>query len=183
MPFNEKIKIMKYVIVLLVTVTIGMYSCDPFYDCEEVDSLSVFDDLRNIDSIQYYASKVLLDERAFDSLYSGMKLFINNEADYDALKQKADDNDCTECVFPNIDFTNRTLIGQYFVMGCDQYAEQRFVVTSDSTYAFYSKFINPQRCAISNCANFTFNWMLVPKVESIDKVEYFNGDFYFDCDC
>lgn len=173
---------MRYFAFLAVLV-VGIYSCDPSFDCTEVDTLSVFDDLRNVDSIQYYSNVLLTDERAFDTIYSGMKIFINNDIEYDAMKQRAINNSCTDCVFPTIDFTNRTLIGYYFEIGCAQVPDQRFVTTTDSTYAFYAKFINNNRCAFLTCPNFTYNWMLVPKVESIDKVEFFDGEFYYDCDC
>jgi hypothetical protein len=171
------------IILSLLIGTFGIYSCDPFYDCEKVDNLEVFDNLRNVDSIVYYSQNLQVDERAFDSLFSEKKIFINSDSAYQAMKDIADGNDCTDCVFPNINFDKYSLIGRFFVIGCDQSPLQRFVATSDSTFAFYNKFANEKQCSSTSCPNFTFNWMLVPKIESIDQVEFFFGDSYYDCDC
>lgn len=175
---------MKYTLLLLALLTIGIYSCDPFYECNEVDTLEVFDDLRNLDSIVYMSGDITATEAAFDTLYDGMKIFINNNTDYQAMKQKAINNGCSKCVFPNINFTNSTLIGQYFEIGCSDIPQQRFIAETDSTFSFYSKFININQCASSSCPNSTFNWVLVPKkLNSVDQIEFFHGYFYYECDC
>lgn len=171
------------IILSLLIGTIGIYSCDPFYDCEKVDNLQVFDNLRNVDSIVYYANEIVATSAAFDTLFTGKKIFINNDSAYQVMKDLADNRDCEVCLFPNIDFNKYSLIGRFFVIGCDQIPAQRFVATSDSTYAFYNKFINNTECSSSSCPNATFNWMLVPKIQSIDQIEFFSGDSYFDCDC
>lgn len=174
---------MKYITYLLILVSAFVYSCDPSFDCEEVDTLTIFDDLRNVDSIVYMSDRLITPSDIFDTTYQEMVIFINSDSDYDGLKQQGFNASCTDCAFPNIDFTNRTLIGQYFKTGCLDIAQQRFVTTSDSTYAFYSKFINTNECAFATCNNETFNWILVPKVDSVHQVEFFNGNFYYDCDC
>lgn len=175
---------MKYTLLLLTLLTIVIYSCDPFPKCTEVDTLEVFDDLRNLDSIRYMSGEILATEAAFDTLYNEMKIFINNDSAYQVMKQRAINNGCSDCVFPNIDFTNRTLIGRYFEIGCNDLPQQRFVETSDSTYAFYNKFINQNQCSFSTCPNSTFNWFLVPKkLNSVDQIEFFYGQFYYECDC
>lgn len=174
---------MKYIAYLLVLVTLGIYSCDPLPDCSEVDTLTVFDDLRNVDSIVYMSDRLITFSPIFDSIESEMKFFINSDAEYDALKQLGTDANCTECLFPNIDFTSKTLIGYYLEIGCAQEPLQRFVTTSDSTFAFYSKMFNYNQCAFFTCPNETFNWMLVPKIDNINKVEFYAGEFYYDCDC
>lgn len=174
---------MKYITYLLILVSVFVYSCDPTFDCEEVDTLSVFDDLRNIDSIVYMSDRLLTTSDIFDTTYQEMIIFINNDSTYDALKQRGINASCSDCAFPNIDFTNRTLIGYYFKIGCLDFPQQRFVTTSDSTYGFYSKFINTNECAFATCENETFNWMLVPKVDSLSQIEFYNGNLYYDCDC
>lgn len=174
---------MRYITYLLVLVTLAIYSCDPSFDCKEVDTLTNFDNLQNADSITYMSERIMANEKAFDTLYNEMVIFVNNDAEYDVIKQKAINNSCSECVFPSIDFSRRTLIGYYFEIGCVQAPRQRFVATSDSTYAFYSKFINDQKCAFFVCPNQTFNWLLVPKVDEKSDVEFYNGEFYYDCDC
>mgnify|MGYP006098495509 CR=1 FL=1 len=174
---------MKYFALLTVFLTLGVYSCDPFPKCEEVDNLEVFDDLRNLDSIQYFGHRILVIPEAFDSIKPEMKFFINNDSTYQAIKDKAISEGCVDCVFPNIDFSRRTLIGQYFVIGCDESPEQHYVETSDSTYTFYTKHVNNQQCSYMTCPNITFHWLLVPKLESIDQVEFINGRFYYECDC
>ncbi|NJN77192.1 MAG: hypothetical protein HC803_01750 [Saprospiraceae bacterium] len=150
---------------------------------QRIDTLAVFDDLRNLDSIVYMSDKILATEAAFDTLTNQMIIFINTDSAYQAMKQRAINNGCSTCVFPNIDFTNRTLIGRYFDIGCNDIAQQRFVETSDSTYAFYNKFININQCAFSTCLNSTFNWVLVPKVDAVEQIEFFYGQFYYECDC
>ena len=167
----------------MVVLTIGIYSCDPFPDCTEVDTLDNFDDLRNLDSIQYFGHRILVIPEAFDSIKPEMKFFINNDSTYQAIKDKAISEGCVDCVFPNIDFTNRTLIGQYFEISCDEIPGQHYVATSDSTYTFYMKLINNQQCGYTACPNLTFHWLLVPKLESIDQIEFVNGRFYYECDC
>jgi hypothetical protein len=174
---------MKYIALLIVLVTVGIYSCDPFYKCNEVDTLQVFDDLRNLDSIVYMADKITATDVAFDTLFNEMKIFINSDAEYQAMKQRAINNGCSTCVFPNIDFSRHTLIGRYFEIGCSEFATQRFVATSDSTFAFYNKFINQNQCAFSNCPNEAYNWLLVPKIQSIDQIDFFYGQFYYECNC
>lgn len=176
---------MKYIICVLVLVSIFVYSCDPSFDCEEVDTLTVFDDLRNVDSIVYMSERLITPSDIFDTTYQEMVVFINNDSTYAALKQRGVDANCSSCTFPNIDFTNRTLIGHYFQIGCLDLTQQRFVTTSDSdsTYAFYSKFINTSKCNFANCYNETFNWMLVPKVDDVSQIEFYNGNLFYDCDC
>jgi hypothetical protein len=175
---------MKYTLLLLALLTIGIYSCDPFYKCNEVDTLEVFDDLRNLDSIIYMSDRITATEAAFDTLYPEMKIFINNDSMYQAMKQKATNNACSECIFPNIDFTKNTLIGRYFEIGCGDFAQQRFVADTDSTFSFYTKFINTNQCSFSTCPNFAFNWVLVPKkINTIDQIDFFYGYFYYECDC
>jgi hypothetical protein len=174
---------MKYLAYLLILVSVTVYNCDTSFDCDEVDTLTVFDDLRNVDSIVYMSSRILFPSDILDTTYQGMTFFINSNADYDALKQKAINAACGNCEFPNIDFTNRTLIGHFYKIGCLDIAQQRFVTTSDSTFAFYSKFINTNQCSFATCNNETFNWMLVPKVDDISQVEFYNGNLYYNCDC
>jgi hypothetical protein len=174
---------MKYLAYLLILVSVTVYNCDTSFDCDEVDTLTVFDDLRNVDSIVYMSSRILFPSDILDTTYQGMTFFINSNADYDVLKQKAINAACGNCEFPNIDFTNRTLIGHFYKIGCLDIAQQRFVTTSDSTFAFYSKFINTNQCSFATCNNETFNWMLVPKVDDINQVEFYNGNLYYNCDC
>jgi hypothetical protein len=171
------------IILSLIIGTIGIYSCDPFYDCVKVDNLEVFDNLRNVDSVVYFSENINITEAAFDSLFSEMKIFVNSDSAYQVMKDLADDNDCETCIFPNLNFDKYSLIGRFFQIQCDQFSSQRFVATSDSTYAFYNKFINDRQCSSSSCPNSTFNWMLVPKIESIDQVEFIFGNSYYDCDC
>ena len=175
---------MKYTLLVLSLLPVGIYSCDPFYQCEEVDTLAVFDDLRNMDSIVYMSDRITATEDAFDTLYHEMKIFINSDSAYQAMKQRAINNGCSDCVFPNIDFTNKTLIGRYFEIGCADIAQQRFIAETDSTFSFYNKFINQNQCAFSTCPNSTFNWVLIPKkLHSVDQIEFFYGYFYYECDC
>lgn len=174
---------MKYIVYLLILMSVTIYNCNTNFDCEEVDTLTVFDDLRNVDSIVYMSSRILFPSEILDTTYQGMTFFINSNADYDVLKQKAINAGCGNCEFPNIDFTNRTLIGYYYQIGCLDFPQQRFVATSDSTFAFYSKFINTNECAFAACDNETFNWMLVPKVDDISQVEFYSGYLYYNCDC
>jgi len=174
---------MKYISYLLILASVFIYSCDPGFDCEEIDTIPIFDDLRNVDSIVYMSERLITPSDIFDTTYQEMVIFINSDSAYDALKQQGINASCSDCEFPNIDFTNRTLIGYYFNIGCLDVAQQRFVTTSDSTYAFYSRFSNINECNFATCKNETFNWMLVPKVDSVSQVEFFNGNFYYDCDC
>jgi hypothetical protein len=174
---------MKYIALLFVLITVGIYSCDPFYKCNEVDTLEVFDDLRNLDSIAFMSDRILVAQVAFDTLYPEMKIFINSDSAYQAMKQRATTNGCVDCAFPNIDFSRHTLIGRYFEIGCNDYSVQRFVTTSDSTFAFYNKFINQNQCSFSSCPNETYNWVLIPKIESIDQIEFLFGRFYYECNC
>ena len=169
--------------ITLLAVATLIYSCDPFFDCEKIDDLAVFDDLRNVDSIEYVSSSVVLKAEAFDTVYNGMPVFINSNAEYQALKMRAAANDCEGCLFPNIDFSNRSLIGQYYAIRCDDLALQRFVRTSDTTFAFYSKAINTGECDVTVCANSTYNLMLVPKIDSLAQVEFFHGESFYECDC
>ena len=174
---------MKYFALLMVVFMFGIYGCDPFPDCNEVDTLEVFDDLRNLDSIEYMGHRILVIPAAFDTLYRGKKFFINDDSTYQAIKTKATNAGCIDCELPNIDFSRRTLIGQYFEISCDEIPGQHYVETSDSTYTLYMKHVNNQQCGYTACPNLTFHWLLVPKLESIDQIEFINGQSYYECDC
>ncbi len=181
----KKIKInVIFVIGFFIAMTTFL-GCDPYYDCTEVDTLTVFDDLRNVDSIEYFDSKLIVSENTFDTVYSEMTIFINDDSTYQALKNRtlSGANACSTCVFPNVDFSKASIIGRYFSLTCDEFSVPRFVATSDTTFAFYNKIYNMKQCESTTCKNATFNWMVVPKIQSLDQVEFLYGKYYYDCDC
>ena len=115
-----------------------------------------------------------------DSLEYGDEFVINNDSVYQAWETAA--GNCEGCVFPDIDFNQKTLIGKYYRLDCGEYP-LLYVTKDGNVYTHYTKSIDDSLCETSSCQNFTFGWVSVPKIDAGATVEFVYGESYYDCNC
>ena len=156
-------------------------SCDPFPVCTPNDSFPNFEALTNMEGVDF--PSVVTTGAALDTFYVGQELVIDS-VEYQAMEQRQlNDSTCTDCNFPAIDFTSKTLIGQVLQLGCIERIEAR-VIKTGTVYEAIFKIFNESQCTTSSCSRSVMVWAIIPKLQIGETVNFNRERFFYTCtDC
>lgn len=156
--------------------------CDPFPTCTENDTLPEYDGLENVEGVDY--PNVILTDAALDTFYARQNIIVTTASQYDILEQRQNnDGTCTNCNFPTINFDEKTLIGRVVPINCDEQLVMKTTKTGD-VYDAYFKLINNTQCDVNVCVTLRIFWMVIPKMDMDDTINFHEGRFSYDCeDC
>jgi len=114
------------------------------------------------------------------NLYTGY--IVRNDSAYEVLTEFSRQDSCDYCNYPQINFSEYTLVGYTTEIGC--YSVNYLKVSATSEGLRYAiKTLDESRCNSVFCDNFSFNWVLVPKSADTAEITFEDGIARYDCDC
>lgn len=166
---------------LLSLVGAFLTACQLDPECTWVDSYAEFEDYNLIEGLE--PTSLLLLGPDFDKdiePYTGY--VVRTDSAYEELLRFSKEDSCTECVYPDIDFSEFTLVG--FPMEISCLANNYIKITSTPMGNLYAiKTLDFTECNSIWCGNFSFNWVLLPKSADTATITFENGLARNDCDC
>ncbi len=175
---------MKFIRLPFVLLWAGIHctSCDPRFDCQEINTFSAFDSQVGITGLTLVEDLVLYFPDKDERLKWGEIVIVRDSADYAWLAEASIQDTCLDCFFPTLPLDTAVLLGVPMELGCLE-SNYLKVVDGIDRSLFQIKTMDPTECEIYSCPNRTFNWVLVPKSKVQDLVEFQGGRHYYRCDC
>ena len=162
--------------------TILLSSCNPRFDCQEINSFSSFDNTVSITGLKMVENLVLYYPDKDERLEWGELIVVRDSADYAWLAEASVNDTCMDCFFPWLPLDTAVLLGVPMELNCLEYNYLKVVDDVDRTI-FQIKTLDPTECETYTCPNRTFNWVLAPKSKVQDLIEFQGGRHYYRCDC
>ena len=166
----------------LVLTTMLLSSCNPRFDCQEINSFSSFDNTVSITGLKMVENLVLYYPDKDERLEWGELIVVRDSADYAWLAEASVNDTCMDCFFPWLPLDTAVLLGVPMELNCLEYNYLKVVDDVDRTI-FQIKTLDPTECETYTCPNRTFNWVLAPKSKVQDLIEFQGGRHYYRCDC
>jgi len=171
------LKTIKYALLLGTLLT----SCTLDPKCEWVDEFMAFENYALVEDLQQV--DLVLYGRNEDSdinLYS--EYVVRSDSAYDALTSVSRGDSCDYCNYPQIDFSQYTLVGFTTEIGC--FAQNYLKVSTTTEGLRYAlKTVDESQCSSIYCGNFSFNWVLVPKSLDTGNITFEYSIARYKCDC
>ena len=148
------------IILALVAVAIAYVVTRPNYEVVEYQDLSQADDPNGLFCLGLYNSD-----------FSGKEFVINTQEEYSALQYDIPDGFCKDFVPPQIDFTQKTLLGRSAGgSGCTIEFKKEVLKDAENKKIIFSiKVIEQGSCEVGRMS---MNWVLIPKVPQDYAVKF-----------
>lgn len=177
----EKFILMKYLPFFGFIILLSIYGCNIDPDCVIEDTMPDYGLFNNRDDVE--VQNIRFDVEAYDTLYNGLELIIQDSATYYGMKAKSQQANCLNCNYPAIDFSQKTLIGRYTDIGCEGDINIKFADVSADESVFLLKFVDNTQCFLWDCVTLDFIWILVDKIPTTTDIDFRVGKQFFVCEC
>lgn len=166
---------------LLLSIGLLLTQCTLDPECTWEDLYPEFESYVHFDDVE--GTDLTLIGPEFDpsiNLYTGY--VIRTDSAYDALTAFSIDENCPFCIYPEIDFSQYTLVGFPLEISCLATNYVKLSATSDG-WQYSLKTADQTQCNQLLCDNFGFNWILMPKSADTTNIAFEAGVARYFCDC
>lgn len=175
-----KISLKPLFFALLTGALIGS-SCTLDPECEWQDLYPEFENYGLVEGLNT-TSIVLMGPEFDPGLSLGTSFILRTDSAYDALTKFSRDEGCNFCNYPDIDFSQYTLVGFTTEINC-QALNYVKIYAADGQLHYALKTVDQTQCNQLLCDNFSFNWVLLPKAADTTDLNFETGVARFFCDC